>query len=209
MSLPRLPASVEVNAQITQSFATSRVPNTAGVLARKSLRIAPLHSYAFTVGPDAVAEVRAIHYANYGGRYLVAIREWDDYLFTNEILAWEISGGDTLAQLTRTYTPATGTRPALARDILILDESEVAFSFTVNNAPLTSGVSWSVSSSGLLTISSHVLTSGDIIRCNGQFRIPASLSDDLTRTVTRKETSAAAALVTIQGLTAEEVFSII
>lgn len=166
-------------------FATAVSESEAGVSGRKSQRDIPLRTYTMTINPDGAEEVQAILLAHLGARWPVAIKDWAaNYALVAEPQTYTFTTDTTVAELTKTYTPATGSRTFVQR-VLIPDEDSIEI--LVNGAPLTSGVTWSITDPGILVIN-QLLTSGDILTVTCNYWVPVVFVDDTLTMVVHVDT---------------------
>ena len=174
LNLPIIPNGASIGAEVDTTWAS--IVNTAegGISGRLSLHDLPLRQFHLTIGPVDAAEVRAIFNSVRGQRYPVAIRDWSDYTFTDELQSWTAGGGHTTTSLQQTYQPATGNR-SLALPILIPDQREVALTIKVNGSAY--GGTWSLADYGVLTLNS-ALSPGDRLTVSGRKLVPACFMDD-------------------------------
>lgn len=183
MNIPILPNTVSTDMSVEIPFMTAVNESESGVSGRKSQRDIPLRTYTVTINPDDAEEVMAILLANKGARWPLCLRDWaGNYKLTAEPQTYTLETDTTVANLTKTFTPSTGTR-TFSQRVLIIDESEITFQIFVNGSPLTSGVTWHITDPGILVID-QLLTSGDILTVTGEYLVPVVFVEDmLTMTV--------------------------
>lgn len=158
------------------NFLTAVNEAESGVSGRKSQRTITLRTYTVTINPDGADETMAILLANLGARWPLAVKDYaGNYKLVDEPQTYTFTTDTTVADLTKTFTPSTGTRTYSQR-VLILDP-DVTLSIKVNGAPLTSGITWSITDPGILVIDT-LLTSGDVLTVTGQYLIPVVFVDD-------------------------------
>lgn len=176
MDIAIIPDEMSTNMTVDIPFATAVNESEAGVSGRKSTRDIPLRTYTMTINPSGAEEVLAILLAHLGARWPIAVKDWaSNYSLTDEPQTYTFTTDTTVANLRKTYTPATGSRTFVQR-ILIPDQSTI--SIKVNGAPLTSGVTWSITDPGILVID-MLLTSGDILTVTCDYWVPAVFVDDM------------------------------
>lgn len=176
MDIAILPDELSTGMAVDIAFATAVNEAESGVSGRKSTRTIPLRVYTVTINPDGAADVASIILANLGARYPLAIKDWaNNYQLTAEPQTYTFTTDTTVANLQRTFTPATGSR-TFSQRVLILNP-DVTLQIFVNGSPLTSGVTWSITDPGILVID-QLLTSGDVLTVTGEYLIPVVFVDD-------------------------------
>lgn len=176
MDIAILPDELSTGMAVDIVFATAVNEAESGVSGRKSTRTIPLRVYTVTINPDGAEDVQSIILANLGARYPLAIKDWaNNYQLTAEPQDYTFTTDTTVANLQRTFTPATGSR-TFSQRVLILNP-DVTLQIFVNGSPLTSGVTWSITDPGILVID-QLLTSGDILTVTGEYLIPVVFVDD-------------------------------
>jgi hypothetical protein len=178
-----LPRDVSTNMTVEIPFATAVAESESGFSGRKSTRDIPLRLYTMTINPDNSFEAMKICLAMRGARWPLAIRDWaNNYVLTDEAQTLDntsgyYGGGQTAYNLHRKFTPATGTRTYTQR-ILMIDQTEVAFTVKVNGTPLTGSPSlWHINDPGILVIDES-LSGSDTVTVSGQYLVPVVFSDD-------------------------------
>ncbi len=198
VDLPIFPYGASTGAEVDITWSTVINTSESSIAGRFALNDLPLRQFHVTMGPDDVAEVRAIFLACKGPRYPCAIRDWTDYAFTDQVLTWAPGvSSDTTAQLQQLYQPATGGR-SFTQPILVVDQSEVALTLKVNG--VTYGGTFTLRDYGIVDLHS-VLTSGDVLTASGQKLIPACFTND---TLTSK--ALVNGLLSIQDVQLREIF---
>jgi len=196
MNIPIIPRQVSTEATVEIPFFTAASKSESGVSGRKTIRDFAQRIYTMTVNPDDVAEVIAIILATRGARWPVALRDWAaNYSLTDEQQSFE---ADLTINLAKRFEPTTGTRYYKQR-VLILDESEVAFSVKVDGSPLaTSPPGWTITDPGILTIPG--MTGSEIVTVTGQYLVPAVFVDDTIPVTIHMDN-----LLSIQNMRLEEI----
>ncbi len=199
LNLPVIPYTVSTGAETDTEWNTVLNTSEGNVSGRKSFQPYPIRQFHLTVGPADVAEFRNIFNACNGRLYPVAVRDWSDYTLTNEAQPPFGAGSSSSSrfQLSRKYTPATGSR-TFTQPIYLPDQSEVALTFKVNGSPYGGG--FSVLDYGLIELGS-VLSSGDAVTASGEFLIPACFTTDTLTIKTLRD-----GLLSIQDVQLREIF---
>lgn len=196
MNIPIIPRQVSTEMTVEIPFFTAQSKGESGVSARKSVRDFPQRIYTMTVNPDDVKEVIACILALRGARWPLAIRDWAaNYTLTNEAQTFE---NDLTIKLVKKFQPVTGSRSYNQR-VLILDESEVAFSVKVDGSPLaTSPPGWTITDPGILTIPG--MTGSEAVTVSGQYLVPCVFVDDTIPVTVHMDD-----LLSIQNMRLEEI----
>lgn len=176
MDLPIIPDAIAAEAKVQITFATSVNPGESGYSSRKSYRDQAIRNYFITVGPDDADEMMAMQMAVRGARWPLAIRDYaNNYILTDEPQAWTQETDGAVINLSRLFTPSTGTR-SYSQRILIVDQRDIAFSVKINGIAATSGT-WALSDPGVLTVQG--LSSGDLVTVSGNYLVPVTGPDML------------------------------
>jgi hypothetical protein len=186
MSIPIIPNGVAGNAEVDITWATSVPTSEGGIASPKGLRKIPQRQFHLTIGPEDVLTMRSIYLAANGPRFPVALRDWSNYQFSNEILVWLLQSGNTYAQLSQTWQPtstysfaATSRFESFTYPILLPDQSDVPLVVSVNGTPLAGGA-WTLKDYGVVEISG-TLSSSDSVTASGEYLVPARfMSDTMT-----------------------------
>lgn len=185
MNLAVLPRDFSTEMTVEVPFMTNVAESVSGVSGRKSARDIPLRTYTLTINPESALEVLKMVLAHRGARWPVAIRDYFfNYQLTDE--PQTISGSSSpdvgySVKLTKTWTPATGSR-TFAQRILILDQATVPFTVKRNGTPVAPSPGFSITDPGILTIPG--MAPGDTVTVSGEYLVPCVFVDDaLTGTV--------------------------
>jgi hypothetical protein len=167
----RLPYAAASGAEIDITSNTSVNESAGGISGRLNVRQAPIRQFHLTIGPDEVSEVKALHYTH-RRRWPVAVRDWGDYSYTDEILA----PGLTSKQfpLRRKIIPSTGARYFHQR-ILVPDVAEVPTVVSVAGTPLT-GSDWFFVGAGIVYIPGYIT---GIVTASGRYLVAACFMQDV------------------------------
>ncbi|MDB5612057.1 MAG: hypothetical protein JWP25_8957 [Bradyrhizobium sp.] len=169
--IARLPYAAAVGAEIDITSNTAVNESAGGFSGRLSIRQTPIRQFHLTIGPNEAAEVKAIHYTH-RRRWPVAVRDWGDYTYTNEILA--PGSGPNEFPLRRKIMPVTGAR-FLYQRILIPDEAEVPTVVAVNGTPLIR-TAWNFVAAGIVYIPGY---SSGIVTATGRYLVAACFMQDI------------------------------
>jgi len=174
MDIAIIPRQVSTEMIVDIPFVNSVSTSESGVAGRKLLRDIPLRTFTMTINPDDVKEVIAIILAARGNRWPVALRDWAaNYELSDDVQMFE---DDLTIKLVKNFTPTTGTRTYKQR-VLILDETEIAFSVKVNGTPLAASPGWTITDPGIMTIPGMIGT--ETITVSGQYLVPCTFVDDM------------------------------
>lgn len=173
VSIPIIPYGVAVGAEVDIVSVTAVNPGVGGVSGRYSVR-APLRQFTCTVGPADTPAVRAIHYTH-RQMWPVAIRDWGDYIFENEVLVYAASGSYYLAPLRRLIQPAAGTRYFHQR-VLLPDEIQTPVVLKVDGVPLLR-TDWTFDNYGIARIPNTHLSLGAVLTWSGKALVPVVFLD--------------------------------
>ena len=132
--LARLPYDAACGAEIDDTTSDSVNESVGGISGRLSNRHATIREFHLTIGPDDSAEVRAL-YRTHRQRWPVAVRDWSNYIYTDEPQTWIEDTSFANVELRRKIMPATGSRFLYER-ILVPDEAEVETVIKINGTPL-------------------------------------------------------------------------
>lgn len=169
--IARLPYAAASGAEIDITSNTSVNESAGGISGRLNVRQTPIRQFHLTIGPNETAEVRAIHYTH-RRRWPVAVRDWGDYTYTDEILV--AGSAPNEFPLRRKIMPATGAR-YLHQRILIPDVAEVPTVVSVAGTPL-SGTAWSFVGAGIVYIPGY--TTG-AVTATGRYLVAACFMQDI------------------------------
>jgi len=180
VELAIIPDTIGAEAEVDITFATAQTPSEGGVTQPKAQRIVPIRRYTCEIGPEDVAEVRAIYISHFGPRYPFALKDWDDnYSATNEILDYiEETGPITIAPLRRLIQPSTGTRSFYQR-VLVPDQRVTPLEVFLNGIPIDAitGLTWQINFPGIIEIDGDIGT-GATITWSGRYLVPVRFADD-------------------------------
>jgi hypothetical protein len=204
VSIPVIPNSVAVGAEVDIISVTAVNPNVGGISGRLAVRV-PKRQFNCTVGPNDTPSVRAIHYTH-RRRWPVAIRDWGDFVFEDEDLVYSAGGSGFLAPLRRLIQPGVGTR-YLHQRVLLPDEEDVPVVIKVNGTPLLRS-DWTFDNFGIADIPSAHLSSGSTVTWSGRAFVPVCFMDDtlsVTINVQQQDTTNYG-VQSIQQVRFEEIF---
>jgi hypothetical protein len=176
MAIPIIPNTIAGNAEIDITWASSITTSEGGVTGRRALRKQPLRQFTITIGPDDVLTMIGIYNASYGPRYPVALRDWSNYQFANQVLSPAVGGG---YQLSQTWTPSSvysfssfSNSESFTYPVLLPDQSEVPLQIFVNGTP----TGFTLNDYGIVTG-----VGGGTITATGEYLVPCCfLQDSLT-----------------------------
>lgn len=198
MSIPVIPDALAAQATVDVTFDTAVNPSEGAISSRKSMRDPAIRIYTIAVDPAQASEMNAIMLAVRGARWPIAIRDYNDnYQLTAEPQTWTAETDGGVINLSREFTPLTGSRTYSQR-VLIIDERDESFQVFVNGSAAVSPNSWALTDPGILTVQG--LVSGDVVTVTGQYLVPCVFSGDkMTATIHTPET------IEISNLTLTEI----
>src|ERR1035437_5007096 len=170
-SIATMPYDMAAGAEIDITWSTVQAQSEGGITSPRSQRMMPIRQFHLSVSPSDVAELRKLYLALLGPHWPIGVRDYSDYEFTDEELAFEQDTSSTYARLRKLYLPATGDRGFYQR-ILLPDQYEIPLTIKVDGSPLGSG-SWHLDDFGIVVIPDTTLETGSTITASGQFLIPA------------------------------------
>ncbi len=200
-SIAMIPYSAAIGAEVDIESVTIVNESAGGITGRETIRQLPKRNFHLTIGPNTAAEVRSIWYTH-RRKWPVAVRDWNDYTYTNEPLAYTFNSGSAIVPLQKTIAPATGSR-FLTQRILIPDENEVLTVVSVNGTPLARSA-WSFTDFGIINIPG---LGGGTVTATGNYLVAAcfNMQDDIL-TMKVQTVASTGPLLSIDQVLLREIF---
>lgn len=165
VSVPKLPDSIGVGAQVSFVPSTAKTPSESGNKERKLL--APIRrNYMVGVSPDDSLEVQKIIMAVRGDRRALCLRDPLGFQFDNDVLDHDVSGNGLLG---RRWSPVTGSDEYFQRVFL----PDGVITFTKNGSAATP----TVNDYGVLDFGSPLGVDDEVVAVSGDYLTPVCLMD--------------------------------
>jgi len=181
INLPILPYDAAGGAEVEVTWSTAVATSEGEISWTSRRRPLAIRVFHLTIGPDQAAEVDAIYLAVSGPTFPVGVRSWKDYIAADEVLTWYLQSGNTLAQLSKTERPATGSR-VYVQPILCPDQAEVPLVVKVDGFE----VDYTLIDPGIVMVAGE-LTTGQVMTWSGRYVYPCRFVEDTqtTKIITR------------------------
>ena len=184
MAIQRLPYDAAVGAEVDDGTLDAHNESASGVASPLSIRADRKRTFHLTIGPNQIAAIVAAH-DTHRARWPIAVRDWGEYTYKDEVLAYTQDTSTTFAPLGMTKT--FGDRFRFQR-ILVPDEDEVPTVVKVDGVALDRE-DWDFADFGIVAIPNELVGTAAVITASGRMLVAVRfVEDNLTRKVQRRPT---------------------